>query len=505
MGTVIGIHLGRKARVGAIKDGQVTVLTDRWGADFFTPYVGVFKGRPGTGRDEMAFGGTNMFQDVMAISRQRAEDAGVFKATSLDITPPNAWYKAKVTDEIRGLSNGTEYTFMPDEIYAPLLAELRDIAEAHIGPNITGAVVTIPPFFTDTDREHLERAGERIGLPIVRQMHETTSMIISLGLDDLSYEEERYTLHLEIERIMLYLSILEIDMGLVDRVATIKTNLLFRRDEVRPVLDQLLHRAALTPNKITDLIISTPGPTYNHVQRSIKEYLPNARIANTPLLETAGVWGATLVSGWMSGEGDTDWIPCCCSTRRPPIGVYSVGDSDDAWVEILSSCQTLPAYQKASLNIPCEEEIATVKIYMRDVPCLDYHAMYEMGDLYVPEAETTQDVFLGEFAVPASCNQGSAKIEVEVLMTRKGALKIRGVDLESGKVGKESMLTIEKPHFACGDALWSADMGPANYTVSVGEDLDLMYNLELKGFVGLDKEQKPVDAFVEFKPLDGDL
>ncbi|RDW60440.1 uncharacterized protein DSM5745_10898 [Aspergillus mulundensis] len=504
---LIGIHLGREVRVGAIKDGQVTVFTDRWGVDHFTPYVGVFNDRPGIGRGEKAIGSTNMFGSVMAISHQRAENTGIFKPTNLDITPPEAWPKAKVTDVVQGLlSNGTEYTFMPDEIYAPVLAELRDIADAHIGPNITGAVVTIPPFFTDTDREDLERAGKRIGLPIVRQMHEATSMIISLGLDDLSYEGERYVLHLEIERAMLYLSILETDMGMVDRLATIRTNLVSRRgDEVRPVLDQLLYKAALTPKQITDLVIYTPGPTYDDVQWSIKDYFPNAWIANTPLLETAGVWGATLVSGWMSGEGDADWVPCCCSTRRPPVGIYSDGNGDDAWAEILSPCQSLPVYQKASLSIPCDDNTATAKVYMRDLPCLDYHAMYEMGDLYVPETETTRDVFLGEFAVPASCEQGVANIEVEVLMTRNGTLKVKGVNLDNRKSGGDSTVTVEKPHFACGDALRLVDKEPANYTISAGEDLETKYSLELRGFVGPDREQKPVDAFVEFKPLDDDL
>ncbi|KAL4863485.1 Hsp70 protein-domain-containing protein [Aspergillus spectabilis] len=386
---LIGIHPGQwDARVGAIQDGRVTILTDRGGHEEINTLADI---DPSSEAAMKRLGTPNLF-----VSRY------------YPAKPPP---EMKVTDTIALSFRGTEYAFRPEEIYVPVLAKLRDLAESHIGPNITGAVVTIPSFFTDIDREHVKKAGDSIGLQIVRQMHEFTSQILSLGLDDLPYGRERYVLFADLETHgPLDISIPETDMGMI-----------------APVLDELLDTAMLMKVDITDLVIFSSVPSYTNIQRGIKEYFPGVRIANTPKLDRAGVWAATLVSGWLSGEEQGDWVPCCCATRRPPIGICS---DAGAWAEILGQCQSLPVYQKTSLDVSCndDDEITTVWIYMQDVPCIDYHAMYELGDLYVPETGGG-DVLLAVLNISAACDRtGVTSVEVEVFMSREGDLKFRGVD-----------------------------------------------------------------------------
>ncbi|KAL4879890.1 Hsp70 protein-domain-containing protein [Aspergillus karnatakaensis] len=497
---LIGIHLSeREVRIGAIKDGKVSLLTDKRGFNYEYPYVGISDGKPSTNRRQDGFAWVpNLFMDVMAISQQRAKDQGIFATSSLDVAPPIPPYKPKVTDDIRLQHDGVDYTFTFDEIYAPVLSHLLSMAESHIGPNITGAVVTIPPYFDDIDREHLALAGEKIGLPIIRQMHEHTSMVLSLGLDEESYTQDRYAVIAEIQGTGLDLSLLEIDMGVVDRLATLHTNLVFRNeDSMRPVIDQLMDSSnlGLRPADITDLFIVPPDGGYWGHQWGIKEYLPNAKVANNQEMKKAGVWGATLMAGWMANQGEGDWVPCCCATRRPPLVVAS----GEEMVQVLAECQSLPSYEKTWVNVTCAEGSATVKVYLRDIPCVDFHAQFEMGELYVPET-AAGDILLGEIPVPAVCEDGVSRVQVEVFVNRDGVLKVRGVDKQAGGRLKGTMLTMEEPHFACGDGLRSTERSAANYTLSPGEYVEVQYKKDIRRLIGLNKEQKPTEAFGNMPP-----
>ncbi|KAL4868430.1 Hsp70 protein-domain-containing protein [Aspergillus spectabilis] len=502
---LIGIHFGRfNLRVGSIQDGQITILTDRAGGDSTDTYVGVFDDRPGTGDGaaSLAMLSPNIFEAAMANSRQRAENLGIFKQTDLDVPPPTPPPKLEVTDLIHLEFNETEYAFRPDEIYGPILAKLLKIAESHIGGNITGAVVTIPPFFTDADREDLKRAGESIGLPIIRQMHESTSMILALGLDEISYEADRYVLLAEIRAHGVDLSVIEIDMGIVDRLATVKTKLLFNQGaDISPVIDEVLGNANLSRSNITDLIIFNSPPSYYDVHRSLTACFPDARIANTPDLDRAGIWGATLVSGWISGESDS-WVPCCCATRQPPIYAELWANSTGTgykgilgYLDVLNECQPPPMFDWDGILMRCGEDF-TVKVYMQDLPCVDYHAMYELGDDYIPE-KGAGSILLGEFSATRNCAPGKehTAMEVAAFVSRQGELKVMARNQDMGESG---VITFKHPHFACGD---EKRFAKREYTYTLGGDLGEEYRRDLRGFVGPDRDQKPTDAFVAFEFL----
>jgi hypothetical protein len=213
-------------------------------------------------------------------SRANARRAGIFEQTDLDSRrSPHRLREALEENIIRYKSPDLDYAYTPDQIYAVVLKELHDLAETHIGPNITGAVVTVPPYFRDVDREHLRLAGESIGLPVIRQIPEQNSIILSLGLDKLSYASDRFVLHMYAESTVLEFSVLEIYTGMIDCLATTSTDLGYRnRDEIYPVVDQVLASANLTRGDITDLVIH--GTPYHEVYQSLRNYFPNARVAN---------------------------------------------------------------------------------------------------------------------------------------------------------------------------------------------------------------------------------
>jgi len=462
------------------------------------------------------------------------------KASSAEETAPKSLIAYTLKDSKPALevhTNNTRATFHPEEIYAPLLSELLHIAETELGPNITAAVVTLPHGATETDRASIAAAGTLAGLPIFRLMNETTGTLLALGLDEISYDKDRYALMFHMAE-GFDLSVVEIDMGVVDTIASHKTRgkggnlesdaytaMLFAMltsdpedilsivDGVVPFMnadlglgarravDEVLLKANLTNGEITDLIFSGDSAIYPDVLDDIERYISHndddgpdtgtreqdLNVGNSIMLAQAPVWGSVVLASRMMEE---DWLPCCCSTTRPPIGI---GISGGDVVEIIRSCEDLPVRASQVFTASCNEYGSTLmQVYMRDIPYVDYHAMMELGDAYEPETEIT-DILLAEFDLPISCRRGRKPptIEVEMFLSRQMELVVKAT--ERKKKAEAVTLTFPYPGFECGQ---ERDVS-RNYTLcSSDEETDLAwrYQRDLRQFVGGGRAQKPVLA-----------
>jgi len=184
MGRIIGIDLGTTNSVVAVMEGgEPTVIPSAEGGRTIPSVVAFTKGGERlVGQVAKRQAITNPTNTVFSIKRfmgRRWDDPEVQK--TIKLVPYNVEKDPK-SDGVRvTLSDGKSYT--PPEISAMILQKLKTDAEAYIGEKITEAVITVPAYFDDTQRQATKDAGRIAGLDVKRIINEPTASALAYGLD----------------------------------------------------------------------------------------------------------------------------------------------------------------------------------------------------------------------------------------------------------------------------------------------------------------------------------
>ena len=196
MGKIIGIDLGTtNSCVAVMEGGNATVITNAEGART-TPSVVAFSktGERLVGQVAKRQAVTNPDRTVISIKRHMGSD-----------------YKVDI--------DGKKYT--PQEISAMILQKLKADAEAYLGETVSEAVITVPAYFTDAQRQATKDAGQIAGLTVKRIINEPTAAALSYGLDK---EEDQKVMVYDLGGGTFDVSIIEIGQDVVEVLATAGNN-----------------------------------------------------------------------------------------------------------------------------------------------------------------------------------------------------------------------------------------------------------------------------------------
>jgi molecular chaperone DnaK len=182
MGKIIGIDLGTTNSVVAVMEGgEPTVIPSAEGERLVPSVVAVNKNneRPvgRVARNQAVVNPENTIFSIKRFMGRKYSDAEVQRATSL--------VPYKVTQapngDVRVVLGGKEYS--PPEVSAMILAKLKADAEAYLGEPVTQAVITVPAYFNDAQRNATKDAGKIAGLEVLRIINEPTASSLAYGLD----------------------------------------------------------------------------------------------------------------------------------------------------------------------------------------------------------------------------------------------------------------------------------------------------------------------------------
>ncbi|NDJ33852.1 MAG: molecular chaperone DnaK, partial [Chloroflexi bacterium] len=182
MGRIIGIDLGTTNSAAAvIEGGEPVVIPSAEGDRLFPSVVAVDKngqrlvGKPA--RNQAVVNPDNTVYSVKRFIGRKFQDAEVKEAAEKF---PYDVRKASNGD-VRVVLDGNEYA--PPEISAMVLQKIKADAEAYLGEEVTDAVITVPAYFNDSQRQATKDAGRIAGLEVKRIINEPTASALAYGLD----------------------------------------------------------------------------------------------------------------------------------------------------------------------------------------------------------------------------------------------------------------------------------------------------------------------------------
>ncbi|CAF3994569.1 unnamed protein product [Rotaria magnacalcarata] len=220
VGTVIGIDLGTTySCVGIFKNGRVEIIANDQGNRITPSYVAfTAEGERLIGdaaKNQLTSNPENTIFDVKRLIGREFKDPAV--QADIKHFPFNVVdRRSKPTISI---NVGSEQKFFePEEISAMILGKMREIAEAYLGHKVTHAVVTVPAYFNDAQRQATKDAGAISGLVVMRIINEPTAAAIAYGLD--KKEGEKNILVFDLGGGTFDVSLLTIDNGVFEVVAT---------------------------------------------------------------------------------------------------------------------------------------------------------------------------------------------------------------------------------------------------------------------------------------------
>jgi len=252
----VGIDLGTTySCVGTFQHGKVEIIANDQGNRTTPSYVAFTDTERLIGdaaKNQVAMNPTNTIFDAKRLIGRKFNDTNVqadMKHWPFKVVDSNGLPKLKVEYQ------SEEKTFTPEEISSMVLVKMKETAEAYLGTAVTEAVVTVPAYFNDSQRQATKDAGVIAGLNVLRIINEPTAAAIAYGLDKKKGSGESNVLIFDLGGGTFDVSILSIDDGIFEVKSTAGDTHLGGEDFDNRMVDHFVqefkrkHKKDLTGNK----------------------------------------------------------------------------------------------------------------------------------------------------------------------------------------------------------------------------------------------------------------
>uniref|UniRef100_A0A669ECY0 Endoplasmic reticulum chaperone BIP n=1 Tax=Oreochromis niloticus TaxID=8128 RepID=A0A669ECY0_ORENI len=468
VGTVVGIDLGTTySCVGVFKNGRVEIIANDQGNRITPSYVAfTSEGERLIGdaaKNQLTSNPENTIFDAKRLIGRTWGDPSVqqdIKYLPFKVTEKKS--KPHIQVDIGG---GQMKTFAPEEVSAMVLTKMKETAEAYLGKKVTHAVVTVPAYFNDAQRQATKDAGTIAGLNVMRIINEPTAAAIAYGLD--KKDGEKNILVFDLGGGTFDVSLLTIDNGVFEVVATNgdthlggedfdqrvmehfiklykkKTGKDVRKDNravqklrrevekakrfeelnmdlfrstMKPV-QKVLEDSDLKKSDIDEIVLVGGSTRIPKIQQLVKEFFNGKEPSRGINPDEAVAYGAAVQAGVLSGEedtGDVVLLDVCPLT----LGIETVGGVMTKLIPRNTVVPTKKAqiFSTASDNQPT----VTIKVYEGERPLTkDNHLLGTFDLTGIPPAP-----------------RGVPQIEVTFEIDVNGILRVTAEDKGTGNKNK---------------------------------------------------------------------